>query len=382
MSVEAIEVTDPGLLTTVQDLGRYGYQRFGVPVSGAMDEFALRAANLLVGNDPGAACLEMSVLGPGLTFLAPCRLAITGADLSANLDQEPLPRWQPIEVPQGSALSFRGMEDGMRSYLAVAGGIDVPLVMGSRSTYVKSGIGGVQGRALKNGDVLSIHQPGPDQDSVRRQLPKGLEAPQYGEEHELRIILGPQDDGFPQETIDTLLGSRYTVSHDSDRMGYRLDGPRLAHLSGADIVSDGNPLGAIQVSGDGVTTILLADRGTTGGYTKIATVISADLGRLAQAVPGHTVSFALTTVEEAHRVLREQRALLDHLSGPPEGPSGDSPRLTVLVDGEGFEVVDEDGAAVSRPRLDGRPARSSSHKALATVDGRTYEFEVEVLREH
>jgi biotin-dependent carboxylase-like uncharacterized protein len=339
------------------------------------------AANLLVGNDRGAACLEVSVLGPSMTFLAPTWIAVTGADLSARLDDTPLPLWQSALVGEGSALSFHGMEDGMRAYLAIAGGIDVPEVMSSRSTYVMSAIGGYQGRALIKGDIVSVHEAAGAAEFVLRRMPQGFTHPSHGDRHHLRVIAGPQDGGFTGEAMETLLGSEYTVSHEADRMGYRLDGPPLKHVAGADIVSDGNPPGAVQVPGDGLPTILLADRGTTGGYTKIATVVSADLGRLAQAVPGQTVTFSLGTVEEAHEALRQEQAVLAAISALPAETATPSPGLSVLVDGEAYEVDGEDGEQVARPRREGAMFQSQSRRVRATIEGRTFEFEVETQRE-
>ncbi|MCI0439749.1 MAG: biotin-dependent carboxyltransferase family protein [Chloroflexi bacterium] len=367
MSVETLEIVEPGMLTTVQDIGRYGYQRFGVPVSGAMDTFALRAANLLVGNEDGAACLEITVLGPRVRFLADTWIALAGGDLTPTLDGEPVPMWKSVEVSSGSVLSSKGVRDGMRAYLAVAGGIDVPLVMESRSTYLKGAIGGLAGRALRARDVLSALEPrGP---FVERSL---SDPPAYGHEHELRVVLGPQDDAFTQRGMDTFLGSKYTISMQSDRMGYRFDGPAIEHVKGPDIVSDGTPLGAAQVPGDGKPIVLLADRGTTGGYTKIATVISADISELAQAMPGDTVTFKAIEIEAAHDILRQQEERLDAIRsiGAPKP-------LSIVVEGEAFEVVDESGEAIVRSEL-GEGGARWTHRAKATVGGHTYEFEVTV----
>ena len=379
MSTPTLEIKTPGIHTTVQDRGRYGYQRFGVPVSGAMDEFALRAANLLVGNDQGAACLEMTALGPGIKVLADTWIAVTGGDLSPKLNGDLIPRWQTVEVPAGGVLSFDEMRDGMRAYLAVAGGIDVPVVMGSRSTYISAGIGGLEGRALKAGDFL--HTLPVDAEPVTRRLPAGYEAPTYGEHHVIRVVFGPQHRAFSPESLGTFMTSKWIISMDSDRMGYRLEGPPIEHAAGPDIVSDGNPPGAIQVPGDGVPMVLLADRGTTGGYTKIATVITADLGRLAQAVPGQSLTFRSVTIEEAHEVLRKREATLIAIATQAATFSGSSTGLSVSVNGEAFEVEDDDGQPVAGPSLPGQPARARSQRARATVDGRTYEFDVEVRRE-
>ena len=235
----AIEVIEPGLFTTVQDRGRYGFQRYGVPVSGAMDPFALRAANLLAGNDENAAALEMTVIGPTVEFKGDAVIAVTGADLTPMLDDSPMPRWEAVRVTAGSGLSFHGMMDGIRGYLAVSGGIDVPEVMGSRSTYVKGGFGGLNGSAISAGDVLDT----PDAAGPARAMSPEFQAPVYGTEHELRVILGPQDDAFDDGATSTLLGSTFTVSLDSDRMGYRLEGPQIAHRDSPDIISEGNAPG-------------------------------------------------------------------------------------------------------------------------------------------
>ena len=373
---EAMQIVEPGLLTTVQDLGRYGYQRFGVPVSGAMDGFALRAANLLVGNDEGAAGLELTVLGPTMVFDADAHIAITGGDLSPQLDGQPVPLWDAVNVQAGGKLSFGGAQDGMRSWLAVAGGIDVPVVMGSRSTFVLGGIGGLDGRALESGDSLSTLDV-PGSAAADRSLPVDYSAPSYGHTFELRVVLGPQDKDFTEEALATLLASAYSVSMDQDRMGCRLEGPALEHRSGADIVSDGSPLGAVQVPGDGAPIVLLADRGTTGGYTKIATVIGADVGLIAQAMPGDEVTFRAVSVEDGQAVLREQRAVLRAIEQMADRTVSVD-RVGVRVDGRAVEVLDESGAPITlSDGLNGvdNVARKS---ARATVNGAQHDFEVEV----
>ena len=373
MSQPSLEIVKPGLFTTVQDLGRPGYQRFGVPVSGAMDRFALRTANALVGNDIGAAALEMTVIGPSVTFQVDTWAAVTGGDLSPRLDDAPLKAWRAFQARAGSQITFHGMQDGMRAYLAVAGGIDVPKVMGSRSTYIPSGFGGFEGRALAEGDVLGAFAP--DGEYRARFLPAEHALPPYGNTHALRVVLGPQHEAFAPESTETLLSSTYEISLDSDRMGYVLDGPALQHVDGAGIVSDGNPLGAIQVPGDGSPTILLADRGTTGGYARIATVISVDVDRMAQAVPGDTVTFATIDVDEAQRLLREQVLLLEEIAaGPPEVDR----RVAIVVDGESFEVTGEDGESLTRAPSAHPSNAAAAQKVSATVGGGTYEFEVTV----
>jgi biotin-dependent carboxylase-like uncharacterized protein len=309
-----IEVIEAGLFTTVQDLGRYGYQRYGVPVSGALDTFAMRVANILVDNSEGDAGLEVTFLGPRMSFLEETVIAVTGGDLGPMLNGHPIPCWQSVVVPRGGVLSFSGARDGIRAYLAIAGGIDVPVVLGSRSTYTRSGLGGLGGRALAPGDRIPVATKGSPVQAGRGLAPPHI--PSYGHIHILRVVLGPQDDAFTERGIATLLSSTYTVTPMFDRMGYRLEGETIEHKGGADIVSDGTPSGAVQVTGDGQPIVLLADRGTTGGYTKIATVVSVDLARIAQAQAGDTVAFRAVTLEQAHRELEEQEKLVRELAGP------------------------------------------------------------------
>jgi antagonist of KipI len=310
-----IEVIKGGALSTVQDLGRYGYQRFGVPVSGALDQFALRVGNLLVGNEEGDAGLEATFLGPTLRFHFNATIAITGADLSPVLDGQPIPGWVTVSVPEGSTLSFKGPKDGIRSYICVRGGIDVPIVMGSRSTFTRSQFGGFHGRALAAGDMVPVADTHSDTLQPAERSLASRDVPRYGHNHTLRVTMGPQDDAFTTEGMDTFLASEFTVSPMFDRMGNRLEGPVIQHKKSADIVSDGTTRGAVQVPGSGKPIVLLADCGTTGGYTKIATVISTDLSRMAQAQPGDTVAFRSVSLEEAHRALSEQEAFIASLRG-------------------------------------------------------------------
>ncbi len=302
MESAVFEVVQPGPLTTIQDLGRYGYQGYGVPVSGALDDYALRVANLLVGNGERAACLEITLMGLKLRLLRGTVLAVTGADLSPRLNDEPLPMWQTVGAKPGDILSFGWPREGCRSYLAVAGGIGVPVVMKSRSTYVKSAIGGYQGRPLRVGDLVASAGMPAEVPKTGTALPA---IPHYRDRNEIRVILGPQDDYFTLGGIAAFLNSEYVVSPYADRTGYRLNGPPIEHALGADIISDGIPLGAIQVPADGQPIVLLADRLTTGGYPKIATVITVDIAKLAQAKPGDRVRFRRVTLEDAHHCLKE-----------------------------------------------------------------------------
>jgi biotin-dependent carboxylase-like uncharacterized protein len=307
----ALQVLAGGLLTTVQDLGRYGYQRFGIPVAGAMDPFAIQAANVLVGNDPGEAALEITLTGPTLRATANCLIAITGADFAYCVDGREIPTWMAVFVRQGWVVEFGARKTGCRAYLAVAGGIDVPAVMGSRSTYLAGGFGGLEGRALGAGDLIptgtpTFHLP----DRAGKRFPRDC-IPGYGDAPRVRVILGPQDDYFTPDGMATFLSSAYRVSATSDRMGYRLQGSEVAHAGRADIISDGVPLGAVQVPASGQPLVMMADHQTTGGYPKIATVIRADVPLLAQCVPGaSTVTFSAITVEEAQSCYREMTKTL------------------------------------------------------------------------
>lgn len=292
-----IRVIEGGLLTTVQDLGRPGYQALGVSPAGAADEYAFRLANWAVGNPPGAAALEITLIGPRLFFPEEAMVVITGADLGPVLDGQPFPMWVATTVPAGSTLAFTGGSRGCRAYLAVAGGIDVPPVLGSRSTDVLGGFGGLEGRPLRAGDELPLGAPG---GTGARLIPPEL-VPVYPEHVLARVVLGPQEDHFTSEGLRAFLESSYQVTPQSDRIGLRLEGPVIRHRGRADIVSDGMPAGAVQVPQDGRPLVVLANRQTMGGYPKIATVISADLWRLAQLRPGNRLSFRAVTPEEAHR---------------------------------------------------------------------------------
>ncbi len=311
----AVEVLRPGFLTTVQDRGRKGYQKFGVPVSGAVDEIALRVANVLVGNPQGAAALELTVLGPQLRFQADAVVALTGAEGEADLAGRPVPWYQSFLIRAGQVLDVRTCASGLRAYLAVAGGFDVPMLLGSRSTCLVAGFGGFQGRALSAGDVLPVGPP-PARlaDLANREVPPRWR-PRHGSPVTVRVMLGPQDDAFTEEGCRTLLDTHYRVSPHADRMGCRLDGPRIAHRDSADIISDWIPLGGIQVPGDGKPIILLADRQTTGGYPKVATVIGPDVGLVAQSQPGEILQFRAISITAAQGIAREVEAALAVLPG-------------------------------------------------------------------
>lgn len=292
-----LEVLRTGPLATVQDLGRVGHASRGVPPSGAMDPFALQTANLLVGNGRGAAAIEIALGGFAVRAIRDCIVALTGADLGAETGGESAPRWESFLFEEGREISFAGRRSGVWAYLAIAGGIAVPEVMGSRSTFTRGRFGGLEGRALSPGDRL---EPGacPSLPPVGTRFPLA-EIPSYLREARVRVVLGPDEDRFEEEALGVFLSSAYEVTARSDRMGYRLRGPALRHRGAADVLTDAVALGSVQVPSDGQPIVLGPDRPTTGGYAKIATVISADFPAVAQVPVGGTLSFRAVSVEEA-----------------------------------------------------------------------------------
>lgn len=306
----ALEVLEPGLLTTIQDMGRRGFRRLGVCWAGALDAPAARAANALVGNDGSDAVLECTLTSPRLRFLSATHFALTGADLGAVLHRQDLGAWtvplgMRVLARPGNELAFTERRWGCRAYLAVAGGLAVPHVLGSRSTDLGSGFGGLGGRALKSGDRLSLGPAAQRRPPVLEQWRPSQNAPGPVR---LRVVLGPQDDRIEATSLTRFLSEPYAVGVASNRVGCRLAGPRLEAVGSAEIVSDGMLPGSIQVPPDGQPIVMLADSPTTGGYPKLATVASADLPRLAQLVPGaDSVRFEAVTVEEAHRAFIPER---------------------------------------------------------------------------
>ena len=301
-------VHEAGPQTTVQDLGRPGYLRYGIPPSGPMDLASFVLADRLVGNADNAAALECTLIGPRIEMRGESVIAVTGAEMPVTVNDREVERWAAVPVKAGDVVKLGPARRGVRAYVAFAGGIDVPLALGSRSTYLRGALGGVQGRALKKEDVVNLLQP-----SVaarpRRMRPEAI--PSYGDQVEARVILGPQADRFTREGIEVFLGEPYEMTPQSDRMGARLKGPAVTHTRGHDIISDGIPLGGIQVVGEGQPIILLVDRQSTGGYTKVATVCSFDIGRVGQVKPGQRLRFKAITVPEAHSLLKQERARLE-----------------------------------------------------------------------
>ncbi|HOX93821.1 MAG TPA: biotin-dependent carboxyltransferase family protein [Syntrophales bacterium] len=313
--MELFLVRVPGLYTTVQDAGRFGYLDRGVPPSGALDTFAYRMANLLVGNPAGSAVLEIAMTGPVLEVLAEADIALTGAEMGMTLSGEAAAGWRAHRVRRGDVLRIPKAVKGCRAYLSVTGGIEVPLVMGSRSTLVRAKLGGLEGRILKKGDVISRGKG--VLLSTPRRLP-GHWIPEYGPDITLRAIPGPQDDYFTR-AMESFFNSSYEVSVETDRMGYRLKGPPIFRDEGRpeSIVTEPTMPGNVQVPADGQPIIVLVEQ-TTGGYMKIATVITPDIPRVAQAMPRNRIRFEKVTLDEAHALFRieagRMREIEEHLS--------------------------------------------------------------------
>jgi biotin-dependent carboxylase-like uncharacterized protein len=326
------EVISGGPQTTVQDLGRPGYLHTGMPPSGAFDSFSLRVGNLLVGNNPGGrylvgrdsgdAGLEVLLMGCTLRATGDHIIAVTGGDLDSALNGEPVPMWQAIRIRAGDEIAFRSPRRGVRAYLAIAGGIDVPTFLGSRATNVRAAVGGIEGRGLKPGDVLRIGEPTrPAGELEGRTWPEEAR-PAQGVPWTVRVVLGPQDHLFQPESVETFLTTDWRLSPISDRMGCRYIGPKLEFLprpdylveqAGSDpsnIVDDGTPLGGIQVPSGLEPIVMGADVPSFGGYAKIATVISSDIGVVGQGKPGDVVRFRAVPAAEAEEIGLAQEALI------------------------------------------------------------------------
>ena len=321
----SLSIIRPGLLTTVQDLGRHGYQKDGILVSGAMDATALRVANLLVGNDEYAAGLEITLLGPKIRFEADHVIAMTGAHLSPTLNGQPVGMNRPVWVAAGTELAFGAPVAGSRAYLAVSGGFALAPVLGSQSTYLRAGLGGYQGRALQAGDQL----PGPGPTAAGQKLAKELSetepraawaqanwtpgpqlCPRPRPKPIIRAIQGPEYEQFAPMSQRDFWQQPFTVTTEADRMGFRLQGPLLERQSSGELLSSAVTFGTVQVPAGGQAIVLMADHQTTGGYPRVAQVISADFSALAQVVPGQTIRFQEVSLAEAQALyLAQERRL-------------------------------------------------------------------------
>jgi antagonist of KipI len=301
---KAFKIIHPGILTTYQDLGRHGSRRFGIPLSGAMDAIALRAANLLVGNKGTEVGLEVTLMGLKMVALSPMLIAVTGGDLNFTINSEYQPPWRNCRLESGDILHFRSRKSGLRAYLAARGGFKAPTFMGSASVFQR----GLMGSPLREGDQLEIgnreQRPVPEFALPQEYLPK------TSDPSLLRVIMGPQEERFTQEGVSHFLNDTYRIKSQSDRMAYRLEGPKINHRGKADIISEPLMPGAIQVPNDGAPIILMVDGQVTGGYAKIANVISADIPVLAQKMPGEQIRFEVVGLDRAYETLERQEQFL------------------------------------------------------------------------
>jgi antagonist of KipI len=316
----SISVLKPGLLTTVQDLGRFGYQKEGLVVSGALDAVALRTANILVGNPEAAAGLELTLRGPALRFEAEALLALVGADLGASLDGQPVPLGRPVAVRAGAVLAFEKPRSSGRAWLAVAGGVAVPPVLGSRATYLRAALGGLAGRALQAGDMLPTGEWSATGrrlfENIRPETAAGWAAASWaapaqplanpGTPLVVRALPGPEYAQFAPASQRAFWAETFTVTTEADRMGARLGGPPLVRPVATELLSSAVTFGTVQVPPGGQPIVLLADCQTTGGYPRLAQVITADLGRLAQALPGTRLRFQPVGLAEAQALYLAQ----------------------------------------------------------------------------
>ncbi len=302
--MEAFKIIQPGMLATFQDLGRHGFRRFGIPLSGAMDAIALRAANLLAGNEESEVGLEVTLMGLRMVALCPLLVAVTGADLGFAINSEYRPPWGSYPLKAGDVIHFRSRRSGLRAYLAVKGGFKAPVFMGSASVFQR----GLMGTPLVKDEVLEIKEDGPAL-PVAAKVPDGY-IPGTSENRPIRVIMGPQEERFTDEGIRRFLQSTYRIESQSDRMAYRLEGPKITHRGKADIISEPLMPGAIQIPNDGCPIILMADSQTTGGYAKIASVISADLSLLAQKAPGDSLRFEPVDLDTACEAMEQREQFL------------------------------------------------------------------------
>lgn len=305
-----LTILKPGLLTTIQDRGREEYRKFGVSVSGTMDPLSFRIANILVGNEENTAVLEVTLVGPTIRFDAETLFTVTGGNLSPQLNNEEIPMWTAIKAKPGDELTFGKYQHGARAYIAFAGGIAVPEVMGSKSTFMRGEYGGLEGRALKRGDTIPLGEPSIAIDTIRGRRLRHQDIPDFKTERAIRFIFGPHTSAFEEDSIRAFLTEPFIVSNASDRMGYRLEGGTLQHKGVADIISDFITIGTIQVPGSGQPIIHMADCGTSGGYTKLGVIISEDIPYIAQKKPGDKLTFTNVSVDFAQDTMIERENLL------------------------------------------------------------------------
>ncbi|MCP4577703.1 MAG: biotin-dependent carboxyltransferase [Deltaproteobacteria bacterium] len=311
--VKVLEVTSPGPLTTLQDLDRFGFGQYGVAQSGAVDSFSLRVGNRLVGNGENEAGLEMTYAGATITALSEIAYTVTGADMQPQINGIPIPMWRSLIMHKGERLSFKGIRSGLRGYLAVGGGINAEMVLGSRSTNLGAGFGGLSGRPLMKGDILSAHTPHSHLQTEGTALPLKW-IPTHTPDVTLRIIYGPHQHQFNPEMLSIFQQAVYNVTEQLDRTGIRLEGPSIREKAGLkkSIISEGVVSGAVQIPGDGQPIIILGET-VTGGYRIIACVISADLHRLGQLRPKNKVKFTSVSQDEARIALEVMETIIQSI---------------------------------------------------------------------
>ncbi|MCC9135623.1 biotin-dependent carboxyltransferase family protein [Pontibacter silvestris] len=324
----SIKIEKAGLLTTIQDTGRYGYQKDGIIVSGAMDATALRIANLLVDNNENEAAIEVTLVGPKIRFHENHLIAITGADLAPEIDGEQVQMWRPVYVKAGSLLQFKGPVNGSRAYIAISGSIAIPKVMNSYSTYLRAEFGGLNGKALQAGDVIPCKDPATDILALlkKRGLTNSDKAfievkwklapqlyPAYEENPTIRVVKGTEYELFSESSKSYLWKEKFQITSQSDRMAHRLQGVNLSLQEDTELISSAVTFGTIQVPAQGSPIILLADRQTTGGYPRIAQVITADFSQLAQIQPGKIVRFTEVTLQQAQQLYVKQEQNIEQI---------------------------------------------------------------------
>ncbi|HWR28401.1 MAG TPA: biotin-dependent carboxyltransferase family protein [Negativicutes bacterium] len=336
-----IVVEKGGALTTIQDLGRFGFEQFGVSPAGPMDFRSFSLSNILVENQRGAAAMEISILGPTLRFTAPAVIAVTGCEIPIACNGAAIPMYTAVHISEEDIVEFGIAKNGCRAYLAIAGGFDVPTVMGSRATSVQNKIGGVAGRRLQSGDELTIGDPARELKQIAgRALPPDV----FGNNQPvtLRVLMGPQENEFTPEGVRTFLENTYTVSNDSNRMGYRLSGQAIQHSGDGNIISDGIVTGSVQVPTDGLPIVMLAERQTVGGYPKIATIISVDIPKIGQCRPGDIIRFQTVGIDEAQHLYMAALDDLDRIEHHLKAKETLSYSYRVYLEGKTYRVIVEE----------------------------------------
>ena len=335
-------IEDGGILTSVQDGGRFGFEQFGVSPSGPMDFKSMHIANILVDNDLGESCLEITFMGPRIRFSSPAVLAVAGADCSPALNGMPVPMCQAFAVKNGDVLKLGMIKNACRSYLAVADGIKVPVLMNSKCTMLNQKFGGHEGRRLQKNDVLELEKSIATLPNM--QLRKASQPPFPNGEHVLRVIMGPQDDMFTDEGLHSFLNGVYTVGQEFNRQGYRLSGPKITHKKDGNIISDGIATGSVQVPTAGQPIVMLSERQTVGRYTKIATVITVDLPVIGQCKTGDKLRFRAVSIDEAQDLYIAHYREMDALRRSVNGTIRYKPaiNLAVTVAGETYNVQVEE----------------------------------------